>query len=194
MTRMQHSLEVTNEYRKEQRDSGQDVTTSPHAWKEHTLCKRGNGNDDNNDQTGLVTEELETLNQVETVNQIELHIQPNTWVSCVYEHNWYIGHVENVDNDDNEVEVNFLERSGKYGKVYQWPTRPDKIWIPRTDILTVLQEPRPAGKTKHMYQMDQTDIENVEKIFDQLKQTFVSYECTKWIRKTLKMLIKHSIN
>jgi hypothetical protein len=34
----------------------------------------------------------------------------------------------------------------------------------------VLQEPRPVGKTKHMYQMqDQTDIENVEKIFDQLK-------------------------
>jgi hypothetical protein len=52
-----------------------------HVWKEHTLCKRGNGNDDNNDQTGLVTEELETLNQVETVNQIELHILPNTWVS-----------------------------------------------------------------------------------------------------------------
>jgi hypothetical protein len=83
---------------------------------------------------------------------------------------YLLGQVENVDNDDNEVEVNFLERSGKYGKVYQWPTRPDKIWIPRTDILTILQEPRPVGKTKHMYQMqDQTDIENVEKIFDQLK-------------------------
>ena len=81
----------------------------------------------------------------------------------------YIGQVENVDNDDNEVEVNFLEKSGKYGKAYKWPTRPDKIWIPRTDILTVLQEPRPVGKTKRMYQMDQTDIENVEKIFDQLK-------------------------
>jgi hypothetical protein len=67
-------------------------------------CKRGNGNDDNNDQTSLVTEELETLNQVETVNQIELDIQPNTRVSCVYEHNWYIGQVENVDKDDNEVE------------------------------------------------------------------------------------------
>jgi hypothetical protein len=90
----------------------------------HTLCKRGNGNDDNNDQTGLVTEELETPNQVETVNQIELDIQPNTWVSCVYEHNWYIGEVENDDNDDNEVEINFLERSGKYGKACKWPTRP----------------------------------------------------------------------
>jgi hypothetical protein len=124
-----------------------DVRTSLHAWKEHTLCKRGNGNDDNNDQTGLVTEELEPLNQIETVNQIELDIQPNTRVCCVYEHNWYIGQVENVDKDDNEVEVNFLEKSGKYGKEYKWPTRPDKIWIPRTDILTVLQEPRSVGKT-----------------------------------------------
>jgi hypothetical protein len=63
-------------YNQEDVDNGEeclkDVRTSPHAWKEHTLCKRGNGNNDNNDQTGLVTEELETLNQVETVNQIEL--------------------------------------------------------------------------------------------------------------------------
>jgi hypothetical protein len=62
--------------------------------------------------------------------------------------------------DDNEVEVNFLEKSGKYGKEYKWPTRPDKIWIPKTDILTVLQEPRPVGKTKRMYQMDQRDYFN----------------------------------
>ena len=32
-----------------------------------------------------------------------------------------------------------------------------------------MQEPRPVGKTERMYQMDQRDIENVEKIFDQLK-------------------------
>jgi hypothetical protein len=65
---------------------------------------------------------------------------------------------------DNEVEENFLEKSGKYGKAYKWPTRPDKIWIPRTDILTVLQEPRPAGKTKRMYQMVECFI-NIFNVF-----------------------------
>ena len=148
-----------------------DVRTSTHSWKLHTLCKAGNGND-NNDKTDHVIEQMETE---ELLAEPDHEIKINSWVSCAYESNWYIGQVVTVDHDDpdNEFEVNFLTKSGKYGK-YKWPTPDrDEIWRARKHILTVLQhEPRPTGKTKRTvgtYEIDQREIDNAEKVFSRYK-------------------------
>ncbi|KAL3862416.1 hypothetical protein ACJMK2_008382 [Sinanodonta woodiana] len=54
-----------------------------------------------------------------------------------------------IDIDDDEVEIQILEKSGKYGKAFKMPSKEDKLWIKREKLLTILEkELRPAGKSK----------------------------------------------
>ncbi|KAL3862240.1 hypothetical protein ACJMK2_008224, partial [Sinanodonta woodiana] len=66
-----------------------------------------------------------------------------------------------IDIDDDEVEINFLEKSGKYGKTFKMQSRKDKLWIKKANLLTILEkEQSPAGKSKRLdktYQIDKSE-------------------------------------
>ena len=74
-----------------------------------------------------------------------------------------------IDSEDDEVEINFLEKSGKNGKVFKIPSKEDKILIDRSEILTVLQnQPMAIGRSKRFnktFQIKETDSARAENIF-----------------------------
>lgn len=114
----------------------------------------------------------------ESEENSSLEIQPSDWVSAIYENIYYFGQVVTVDTGDDEVEINFLAKSGKYGKAFKMPSREDKIWIERKNLLTILEtEARSVGKSKRlnkMFQINRSDIERTEKSiqYDQIDDRF----------------------
>ncbi|WAR17258.1 hypothetical protein MAR_031852 [Mya arenaria] len=85
------------------------------------------------------------------------------YVAASYLNRWYIGEIMNCDDEDNTYEITFLE---KRKKMFQWPTRPDEIWVNYDDILCKVSTPVASGKSKRMLVLPDNDFERVERLFD----------------------------
>lgn len=46
------------------------------------------------------------------------------FVACVYEGKWYVGEVQSVDIDDQDIEIKFMEKTKEQ---YRWPRNEDKF-------------------------------------------------------------------
>jgi hypothetical protein len=90
------------------------------------------------------------------------------FVAAVYSGQWYIGKVTENDEEDKEVQVNFMVKAGKYGANYKWPTDKDEIWIHVTHILMEISPPKAAGKTSRFFRIDK----EVEKIINEKFQKY----------------------
>lgn len=166
-------------------DCLENPRNSIHQWKEQFICRRQEDPivDENLPQGKNEEHVVEiTANEIshdsddqmrESEENSSLEIQPSDWVSAIYENNYYFGQVVTVDTGDDEVEINFLAKSGKYGKAFKMPSREDKIWIERKNVLTILEkEPRSVGKSKRldkMFQINRSEIERTEKAFNVIK-------------------------
>ena len=42
--------------------------------------------------------------------------------------------------DDDDCQINFLVKAGKYGNAYKFHINRDEIWVEKADILLVLQQ------------------------------------------------------
>ena len=108
----------------------------------------------------------ETHNLASNTNEIvESHPAPDSpqtnilpdvdsFIAALYDGQWYAGKVTNVDTEDGEVQVSFMEE-GK--SLYKWPQREDKIWIPKCDILCSISPPVATGKSKRFFRLSDED-------------------------------------
>ena len=83
-----------------------------------------------------VTESEETTcsnnsqaNTVEASADVILDMHENDYVVLVYDDKNYTGKIMECDDNDNEVEVNCMERCGKVEWKFKWPRKEDRIWI-----------------------------------------------------------------
>lgn len=90
-------------------------------------------------------------------------IHSGEWIAAVYDDAWFVGQVTDTDSDD--LQVNFLVKSGKYGSAYKFPMTRDEIWINRQDILTVVKTLTSVGKTRRCYKLDSAEMEMIEEKF-----------------------------
>ena len=72
------------------------------------------------------------------------------WVVAAYAGRPYVGRVINVDDGDGERHVTFLQESSVEGR-YHWPRVPDEIWIPASDVFSIIPEPRPCGHSQRFF-------------------------------------------
>ena len=86
------------------------------------------------------------------------------FISGVYLAKWYIGEVVDVDPEDDELEIKFMEQKKK---LFQWPTREDSLWLPRKDILCKIDEPSQTGKSGRMYRLQTIDLDRIEKLYSE---------------------------
>ena len=68
-------------------------------------------------------------------------------VAAVYEGDgeWCIGKVQVVDEDEEEAKVSFMEFQGQ--DQFQWPLKPDIVWIPFKNILCKIEKPVATGRS-----------------------------------------------
>lgn len=91
----------------------------------------------------------------------------NDFVATVYDKNWYVGRVRDVD--ENEAMINCMCRAGKYEDSFKWPARKDEIWIDQTQISSILDEPVSHEKTKRCFKIPTEVFNHIEKEFASAK-------------------------
>jgi hypothetical protein len=68
--------------------------------------------------------------------QLEVRPTPGDYVAAMYQKNWYIGLVRDIDNDAQDCLVTFMDRSTKLKKSFKWPHTPDELWVKFEAILS----------------------------------------------------------
>ena len=60
-------------------------------------------------------------------------------------------------------------RAGKYDNSFKWPTTKDEIWLNHKNIISIIDEPVPHGKTKRLFKKPKEVIDRLEAGFVSLK-------------------------
>jgi hypothetical protein len=101
-------------------------------------------------------------NQVEEIVRFDV----GDFVCAVYQNQWYIGEVINIDQTDKDAEICFLEKKKQF---WQWPSREDKVWVNFHDIVCQVIKPVPTGKSQRMLKLAYGEKERIEKAFEEWK-------------------------
>ena len=86
-----------------------------------------------------------------------------SYISCLYEKEWYDGIVEEVSVEENDVLVKFLHPIGP--SVYlHWPAIEDKSWVPVNHVLELLLIPTADTSGCH-YMFLKIELQDTQKQF-----------------------------
>lgn len=88
-----------------------------------------------------------------------IEVAVGEYVAALYDKKMYIGMVLEHDDEDDEVEITFMEN---VRKLLQWPKHEDRLWIDKKDIICTVSEPMPTGKSKRMFKLSASDIANID--------------------------------
>lgn len=97
----------------------------------------------------------------ETIANEITPLQEGQYVAAKYNNRIYVGKITDIDYDDHEFEISFME--SKKDK-YQWPKHEDVLWIPANDILFSVSEPTATGRSGRMFELQQIDKERLDKV------------------------------
>ncbi|XP_060564531.1 uncharacterized protein LOC132723774 [Ruditapes philippinarum] len=93
-------------------------------------------------------------------------LEIGTMVAAVYEKAWYIGKVEDKDEEEGDYQINFMEKAKK---MFKWPQVEDCIWRDSCDILCVVETLQPSGKSMRLFKIDAEEKAKIEKLFSYKK-------------------------
>ena len=91
------------------------------------------------------------------------------YLAAVYDKAWYLGVVEDISHENEDVLVNFM-RSRNPGTTihsFVWPSTRDECWIPFEHVLCTVQEPLQITKGRiKQYKLNSPTIEMIEDSFN----------------------------
>jgi hypothetical protein len=137
------------------------------VWSSHCIikgCKPSNKNElddeflhDDQPEPGQMLPNLDT--------ETDIHVQSDDFVAAIYDNRWFIGKIEEIDNADNEILVNFMVTCCKTSS-FKWSTKRDEIWICHDQILCKIDPPIVHGKSKRMYKLPNDTLNKIEALFE----------------------------
>ena len=68
-----------------------------------------------------------------------------------------------VDEDEEEAKVSFMEFQGQ--DQFQWPLKPDTVWIPFKSILCKIEKPAATGRSMRLFKLDMLTFDLIEDIY-----------------------------
>ena len=83
------------------------------------------------------------------------------FVVATYSGNWYIGEI--IDFDDDEFEVNVMEKSNIN---FRWPSREDQLCMTTDAFLCKVKKPVPSGKSERVFTNVEDDVQSVKSEVD----------------------------
>ena len=106
----------------------------------------------------IVTGVIETTHKQILVNDLTLH----TFVACRYDSFWWIGVINKIDKEQNDVKIQFMHPHGP-SKRFTWPSSDDVCWIPTANILTQINVP--TTRTGRIYDINLADYNKILALF-----------------------------
>ena len=115
--------------------------------------------------TGPITEED---NEDADLQNIE-KFQPGGYVACIYDNQWYIGHIIEKNIVENDVFVNFMQQGR--GNTFVWPpeNRVDKCWVPAQHILCSIEAPSMKHHGGRQYKISEHNFKQIKDLFSSFK-------------------------
>jgi hypothetical protein len=83
----------------------------------------------------------------------------------MYDHQWYIGKVIEVDEEDRETNISFMKNTSARPITVQWPSNSDKLLVSENDILCGIEEPLPRGKSKRQFTLNEETVGMIRELF-----------------------------
>lgn len=147
--------ENTKSYHLESRFSS--IKTIPGTRSHHSFIRKGH-NDiemrrlsaDNNGTTVVLTDNV--------LGDLDKY-QPGKYTACLYDSGWYVGNIVERNDEQQDVLVNFMKRTGSS---FSWPSREDKCWVPMHDLLCIVQAPTIQAHSGRQYKPALDDFERIQ--------------------------------
>ena len=97
-------------------------------------------------------------------NEISIDdVRMGSYVSCLYEKEWYDGINEEVSVEENDVLVKFLHPTDPSVHL-NWPAIDSKCWVPVNHILHLLAIPT-VNTSRHPYTFLKSELKDTQKQF-----------------------------
>ena len=121
-------------------------------WTHELLDVMDKTNNVNGDEA--VKSAAENTHVQETVD-----LSLGNFVAAKYEGQVYIGKIIDFDEEDNEIEISFMQN---VRRLLQWPKTEDKLWLEKSEIVCNVSEPLPTGKSARMFKLTESDLNKIE--------------------------------
>ena len=105
--------------------------------------------------------------EMEIEENVFSSINVGDYVAAIYEKRWYIGTVDEIDREDRDCQINFMEKAKA---LFKWPNFPDKLWIREKDLICKIEKPQKVGKTGRLFKLNKSDSELVDNLFKSFTQ------------------------
>jgi hypothetical protein len=102
----------------------------------------------------------------------DLDLKVDDYVAAIYDSDWYVGKILEIDEDDGEIQISFME---KKKQLYQWPRRIDSLWVGKQSILCTVDNPTETGKSKRLFKLPDLVIKKCSDLFSAKGET-TSYD------------------
>jgi hypothetical protein len=93
----------------------------------------------------------------------EIPIQLAKFIVCTYDDKHWLGMVMELDRDNADVQVKFMNPHLP-STSFKWPVRDDVCWVPKPNVLCVIDAPVLQTATGRNYQLKKNDMSKIQKL------------------------------
>ena len=94
-------------------------------------------------------------------------IEAQQYVACLFEEQWWVGLIENIDESGGQCQINFMHHKGLVPTSgFYWPMRPDICWISNESIFYIIGTPSTSTSTGRIYTITADEQTTIRGIFD----------------------------
>ena len=88
----------------------------------------------------------------------------NEYIACYYDSNWWIGLIQEINQEERDVKINFMHPSVP-SKSFTWPDRRNTCWVSNLNIFLKLKPPTTTtGRTSYVEKKDYEQILKTTKL------------------------------
>ena len=136
------------------------------GWEQHNLSLEQEVEMDNN-----VNQIAEDIPDENTDNQTGVELDDlflDQWVAILYEGQWYIEKIQDIDRQNSDIYLTFLENLKTRGKdselKFRWPKNVDELWVKPENILCTIEKPKPFGSHERFMLISRQDFDCITQI------------------------------
>ena len=87
------------------------------------------------------------------------------FVCCLYEQQWWIGMVQDINKEEADVAVKFMHPNGP-SPSFKWPNKDDICWVPNIHIICKIDAP--LTETGRTYHLSEDNVKKITEAFNKM--------------------------
>ena len=117
-----------------------------------------------NDNTSFIANVNESYNNNSTKLISLSDLSPGNFVACIYDAHWWIGHVCEISEEQEDVFIDFMHPHGMAQSFY-WPSTKDNCWVPEQHVIAVIPNPI-SSATGRYYNLPSIVVSDINSKFE----------------------------